>query len=280
MTTNPILNSPLPFQGQKRMFVKQFATALDEITTARHVTTIVDLFGGSGLLSHTAKRLLPDCRVIWNDFDNFRERLTNIPRTNALLAELRETLADYPHAAKLDTTHRDRVIRLVECAERNGYVDHITLSESLLFSSRYALTTQELCRQGMYNRIKMADYLADGYLEGVEVVRYDYKELFAQFRDRDDVLFIVDPPYLSTDTKSYSEGTYWRIGDYLDVLLVLMTGNYIYFTSNKSQIVELCDWFASHFGFDSPLSGAVMKTHKVKSKAINYTDMMFYRAKL
>ena len=40
--------SPLPFQGQKRNFLKAFKLALNEFSTQ---TIFVDLFGGSGLLS-------------------------------------------------------------------------------------------------------------------------------------------------------------------------------------------------------------------------------------
>ena len=35
----------------------------------------LDLFGGSGLLSHHLKCRYPNNRVVWNDFDNYAERL-------------------------------------------------------------------------------------------------------------------------------------------------------------------------------------------------------------
>ena len=56
--------SPLPFQGQKRKFVKHFKEALAHFPTN---ATYIDLFGGSGLLSHTVKTTHPNARVIWND---------------------------------------------------------------------------------------------------------------------------------------------------------------------------------------------------------------------
>ena len=78
-------SAPLPFQGQKRMFVREFARVLEE--TFRGRTLFVDLFGGSGLLSRTIKDTLPDARVIYNDFDNYSDRLAQIPQTNAILAD-------------------------------------------------------------------------------------------------------------------------------------------------------------------------------------------------
>lgn len=45
-------------------------------------------FGGSGLLAHTAKREKPLARVIYNDFDNYAERLNHIKETNQLRQEI------------------------------------------------------------------------------------------------------------------------------------------------------------------------------------------------
>ena len=71
--------APLPFQGQKRRFVKPFKEALKSFPND---AVYVDLFGGSGLLSHTVKSVYPEAKVIYNDFDNYSERLKNIPKTN------------------------------------------------------------------------------------------------------------------------------------------------------------------------------------------------------
>ncbi len=277
MTKDIYSTAPLPFQGQKRNFTKEFRAALSELVPAGGVTTIVDMFGGSGLLSHIAKRHVPGCRVIFNDFDGFSARLKNIDRTNELLAEIRAILADYPRMERVTGEHRQRIVEAVKRAESSGFVDYITLSSSLLFSGKYAVHYEGFLHETFYNHVKRDDYQCAGYLDGIEVVRHDYKKLFEQYRGRRDVLFIVDPPYLSTDAASYKAGTYWKLKDYLDVLLVLLDGNYVYFTSSKSQIVELCDWFAGHFGMNTPFSNAVVRTYRVKGKVLNYTDMMFYK---
>ena len=82
------LSAPLPFMGQKRMFIKEFRNVLKEFPDG---AVYIDLFGGSGLLAHVTKREKPEARVVYNDFDNYRQRLENVGRTNALLAELRES---------------------------------------------------------------------------------------------------------------------------------------------------------------------------------------------
>lgn len=60
--------APLPFQGQKRRFIKDFKEALKEFPED---AIYVDLFGGSGLLSHAVKSVYPNAQVLWNDFDDW-----------------------------------------------------------------------------------------------------------------------------------------------------------------------------------------------------------------
>lgn len=81
--------APLPFTGQKRLFLKEFETILNEnITNDGEGWIIMDAFGGSGLLSHTAKQLKPKARVIYNDFDGYADRLAHIDEINALRAKI------------------------------------------------------------------------------------------------------------------------------------------------------------------------------------------------
>ena len=87
------LSAPLPFVGQKRMFAQKFKEVLKEYPDN---SVFVDLFGGSGLLSHITKREKPNATVIYNDYDNYRMRLNNINRTNALLSDLRKLTIDCP----------------------------------------------------------------------------------------------------------------------------------------------------------------------------------------
>ena len=82
MTNKTYTQAPLPFMGQKRRFLTHFKGALNDYS---HATIFIDLFGGSGLLSHTTKRVRPDAQVIYNDFDDYHVRLRNVSRTNGML---------------------------------------------------------------------------------------------------------------------------------------------------------------------------------------------------
>jgi site-specific DNA-adenine methylase len=266
------IQAPLPFQGQKRNFLKAFKLSLNEFKDRE---VFVDLFGGSGLLSHTVKSILPNAHVVYNDFDNYAQRIAAIPATNALLAELRDVLKDVPRKSPIKGIYHHRVIDALTRANARGFVDWITISSSLLFSMKYCTSLEGMLKEGMYNKVRMSDYDATGYLKGVEVVSCDYKELFARYSATPGVVFIVDPPYLSTDTSSYNKESYWKLKDYLDVLQVVKGNDYFYFTSNKSQIVELCEWISSVSATANPFQNAT-KTEFSTTVTHNggYTDIM------
>lgn len=266
-------SAPLPFMGQKRKFLKQFIPALQQYSPT---ATYVDLFGGSGLLSHTVKAHYPDAKVIYNDFDNYRLRLENVERTNCFLNDLRLILADYPKDKRIEGVVREKVINRLLQEEKSGYLDYITISSSLLFSMKYALSMEQFKKETLYNCVRQSNYNAAGYLEGIEVVSKCYKELFAMYKDCRNVVFLVDPPYLSTETCTYTG--YWKLKDYLDVLQVLDSTKYFYFTSNKSSIIELCEWIETKTPMSNPFNGAHTQTMTATvNYSASYTDIMIYK---
>ena len=269
------LQAPLPFVGQKRMFAKEFIKVLRGYPEG---TVFVDLFGGSGLLSHITKCQRPDALVIYNDFDGYCRRLKNIPATNVLLADLRRITAGALRDKPICGEIREEIFRRIEKEEKEkDYVDYITLSSSLLFSMKYCLSLEEFRKETLYNNIRKTDYpLSDDYLEGLTIVSADYKEVFNRYKDLPGVVFLVDPPYLSTEVGTYK--MYWRLSDYLDVLGILKGHSFVYFTSNKSSIIELCDWMGKNPTISNPFKGC----EKVEFNArmnynSKYTDIMLYK---
>ena len=251
------LSAPLPFQGQKRMFAKEYIKVLQQFPDG---TTFVDLFGGSGLLSHIAKHQKPNSTVVYNDFDGYRKRLEALPQTNALLAELRAIVNVPRHKPILGGT-RERVlscIRRHECTY--GYIDYITLSSSLMFSMKYATEFSDFEKETLYNNIKATDYPScSNYLDGLVITSCDYKELFEKYKDVPGVVFLVDPPYLSTDSKTYKMYCF------------------IYFTSNKSSIIELCKWIGKNKIIGNPFENCHRKEFNAHMNYnSSYTDIMLY----
>ncbi len=192
------LSAPLPFVGQKRMFAKHFIEVIKQYPEG---TVFVDLFGGSGLLSHITKYHHQKSRVIYNDFDNYRHRIHNIPQTNRLLSLIRPLSDQFPRHKPITGEARNRIFELLEQEHReNGYIDFITLSSSLMFSMKYKLTIEEMRAEVLYNKVRKTDYVnCPEYLARLEIEACDYREVFERFKDTPGGVVLVDPPYLSTD---------------------------------------------------------------------------------
>lgn len=271
--------APLPFQGQKRNFVEQYKIALKEFKEEYLIDTVIDLFGGSGLLSHVSKRLYPELRVVYNDFDNFHLRIENVHVTNFLLTSIRTVLVDYPRGKRLTQELSLQILEIIKKeADKGCFIDYITLSSSLLFSANYVLNYESLSSETLYNNVKINDYDVVGFMDGLEIINKDYKYLYDQYKGMKNVLFVVDPPYLSTDTCTYSSDKYWRLKDYLNVLNVLNADNYVYFTSNKSSIIELFEWLEVNYMLRNPFNRAkVNAIYQYTGRTGRYTDLMYYK---
>lgn len=266
--------APLPFMGQKRYFLRDFTKVLQQVEG--EIDTVVDLFGGSGLLSHTAKRVLPGCRVVYNDFDRYIDRLAAVDTTNEILGVIKQRLTGLEANKRLSEQERANVLAIVEDYTRRGYVDIMTIGRNVLFSDKWVTSFEELTKHTMYNRVRPGLYEAAGYLDGLEVEHMDYRELFERERGNSRALFVLDPPYLTTECGMYQN--YWRLTDYLDVLRLLDGTKWVYFTSDKSQIVELCKWLGENFGESAPMYGATVRQ---RTNTLNYqaqfNDMMITR---
>lgn len=268
------LSAPLPFVGQKRMFAKQFIEVIGQYPTD---TVFVDLFGGSGLLSHITKHFHPESRVIYNDFDNYRLRINNIPRTNRLLESIRPIASQFDRHKPITGIAREQIFALLEQEEKEaGYLDFITLSSSLMFSMKYKMSIEGMRGETLYNNVRKYGYEpCRDYLAGLEIVSCDYRELFEQYKDTPGVVFLVDPPYLSTDVGTYR--MYWRLADHLDVLSVLPGHNFIYFTSEKSCIIELCEWMGRHPSLGDPFARCQRREfNATMNYNASYKDIMLF----
>lgn len=264
--------SPLPFRGQKRYYIKRFASVLER---CEDITTVVDLFGGSGLLSRVAKDKLPNARVIYNDFDHFDQRVEMIDRTNALCSEIAPLVKGVEDNKRIPDEIKQECLKLMRKYEETGKVDYITLSASLLFSGNWATSYEQFAKQTFYNRAVNTHYDATGYFEGLEITHKDYRELFAEFKDQQNVLYVLDPPYLQTECSAYKSDTYWQLKDYLDVLNMLKGTKYIFFTSGKSQIIDLCKWINGNFPNAELLKGAELWEQNSRVNNFNsYKDIM------
>lgn len=202
-----------------------------------------------------------------------------IPITNKIIEEIRPFFKNYRKNEHILHHDKSRVIEVIKNYEKmHGWVDIITLSSNLLFSMNYVMSVEKLEKETFYNKLRLSPYDATGYLDGVEIVSEDYKQLFNRYKDSSNVVYLVDPPYLSTDTSTYNSNAYWKLSDYLDVLNTITGDKYIYFTSNKSHIIDLCNWIENRTFTANPFNNASIDTVNVStSHNAKYTDMIVYK---
>ncbi|WP_434777707.1 hypothetical protein [Neisseria sp. Ec49-e6-T10] len=227
--------APLPFLGQKRNFLK----LIRELDFSNK--TVIDLFGGSGLLSHTIKQKCPSARVIYNDFDDYKSRLDQIGKTEKLRQQLAELLCNEPKASRIKPELKAKIIELLKTVETN---DWITVSSWLCFSGHYHHTLDDLIKAGWYARVVRNPLAAAGYLEGVERVQCDFRELIAQYSTAENVIYIADPPYIMTNQQGYAPAKadkWFRLGEAIELIQALSQKQAVFFSSQKSETDDLLD---------------------------------------
>ena len=242
---------PLPFQGNKTKHIDDFMTYIKQCSA----NTYVDLFGGSLYLSYVVHKLKPNARVITNDYDNYRERLVNVETTNQILKKIRsiEKLKQLKYSPEESEQIREIIS---EFKNNNRFIDTITLSSCVCFSGNYKTNINDLLSADYFNSVPKNDYETKWYLdslEGVEFVKMDWQELFNQYKDEPNVCFIADPPYLGTNKASYLN-SYWRLKDSLNTITILKQPFFVYYTSEKSEILEFVDWLNDTFLNDKPIT--------------------------
>ncbi|QLB15898.1 hypothetical protein A6B39_10780 [Mannheimia granulomatis] len=234
--------APLPFVGQKRQFLAQYAAILNQyIPNDGQGWTIIDAFGGSGLLSHTAKQLKPAARVIYNDFDGYATRLKHIDDINQLRGKIYTLLDGVPRQKRI-TDHSIK-IKIIETIEAfDGYKDLNCLASWLLFSGQQVATLSDLYHKDFWNCIRLSDYQnADGYLDGIEITNESFHTLLPRFINDQRTVFVLDPPYLYTKQESYKQAHYFDLIDFLR-LINITRPPYIFFSSTKSEFVRFIEY--------------------------------------
>lgn len=92
------------------------------------------MFGGSGLLSHTAKQIKPKATVIYNDFDDYFEHLKHLHDTNRLRQQIYALVSDLPRNKRFPDKIKIQYIEIIKNFDE--FVDLQTVATWLLFSGQ------------------------------------------------------------------------------------------------------------------------------------------------
>ena len=278
MTTIPYSKAPLSFIGQKRNFIKAFRHIINaNIIGDGEGWTVVDVFGGSGLLAHNAKHLLPKATVIYNDFDGYVDRLNYIEDTERLRQQIYSAIEHLPRQKALSQNDKEVVIGIITSFD--GFIDVHSVANWLLFSGKQVRTLDELYSNTFYNTVRRSPYeQATGYLDGLIVTTESYTTLMARYKDQPKTLFLLDPPYLYTGQGAYNQEKYFAMVDFL-YLMSLTRPPYIFFSSTKSELMDYLDYLKQLNNDDWQKLGGfervTIQAHVNHERA--YEDNMIYR---
>lgn len=270
--------APLPFTGQKRRFLKAFKTVLNQhLSNDGAGWTVVDVFGGSGLLSHTAKRLKPAARVIYNDFDGYTERLQNIKDTNRLRETLLQLTKNVPRNSRLPENVRQHIQEIL--LSFDGFVDVQTVASWLLFSGQQVHDLNDLLQCGWYARVRLTQYdVAGDYLTDLEIVSESYADLIPKFINQDKVLLLLDPPYICTEQGAYLNETYFGMVEFLR-LMRFVRPPFIFFSSTRSELLDYFDFVIKEKAenWEKLINYQRVSIDVVMNKNSSYEDNMLFK---
>ena len=243
---------PLSFIGNKSKFRELFTKILEQDFNDKYV--YVDLFGGSGYLSYVVKCVFPNAEVIYNDYDNYFDRIKHIKETNNILQSIKDIFTEHniEHNDRANNDTKTIVVDYLKDQINNGqYVDIRTITSQILFSGNSNKDFKSIQKQTLYNRINknlLNENQVEEYIkvfDNIEITHCDYIELYNKYKDIDNVVFLVDPPYLDTRCDTYNMN--WQYIDFIKVLSILNNKNWFYFTSNKTKICQLLKSFDETF---------------------------------
>lgn len=245
MTLKEYSKPPLPFEGNKKLWRKNYKEILKEYND---IEIFVDLFGGSGILSNWTKNTYKNAIVIYNDFDNYCERLNNIQTTNDLLSDIRNILKDVSAHKVVDDEKTQQIKDLFEQYKNdNKFIDLKTLKVQIHYTRRINIDTTDIdkfFKDKLYNNINKNNIdNAEDYLNGINIVSMDWRKLYNYCKEtfkEYKICFILDPPYLYTDKSQYN-CRYWKLNDSIELLDILKRYPFIFFNSSKSGFKELVD---------------------------------------
>lgn len=204
---------PLPFQGAKRCFARDFANVLNLFINRMgggdgEGWTVIDAFGGSGLLARAAKDVCPRARVICNDREGYSQRLAMIDETEQIRAACRKIGEDvklnWRDALPKAATERMRAA-IERLGDRFGRVDYASINAWITFSKKPPSSDRlKRFEYFMLPKQPLRSANAKAWFDGLELESVDFEEAVKPFLADPKAVFVFDPPYVASDQSQYT----------------------------------------------------------------------------
>ena len=195
----------------------------------------VDVFGGSGALTIIFKTIFKNDNnlFIFNDYD---EIITdkddkfiideNIKKANEIMKEIKKYVNVQTNKTFEDNDQmiiKDILKKHID--DLNNIMIRRLISSNVMFNSRM-LDIENIDKMSFYNRLNKSEFKNYEYnFKGVQIVHKDFKELLnKKYIDelinkynikKENIILLLDPPYLNFDMKASYKMNFWTLKDYL-----------------------------------------------------------------
>ena len=241
------------FSGNKSNRVKEIA----ELTRNGKYTRIVEIFGGSCVISNNLLKEKIVEEAIANDydhyFDNFEE---HIHFKENFIEKLLKLGLEKSKERRMSKEHQEVVQNSLKDKDKNLLK---YLSKNFVFSSKRAAAEIKI-KDFIYftNDItieKDLEYIK--HLKNVKLDSLDYKEFIEKYINAGDrkTLVVVDPPYLNSSQKQYGD-EFFGLEKTIKLLNSLKEkrNDFIFFNQIKEDSIELLKLYDFNFEYNTRVS--------------------------
>ena len=241
------------FSGNKSNRVKEIA----ELTRTGKYTRIVEIFGGSCVISNNLLKEKIVEEAIANDydhyFDNFEE---HIHFKENFIEKLLKLGLEKSKERRMSKEHQEVVQNSLKDKDKNLLK---YLSKNFVFSSKRAAAEIKI-QDFIYftNDItieKDLEYIK--HLKNVKLDSLDYKEFIEKYINAGDrkTLVVVDPPYLNSSQKQYGD-EFFGLEKTIKLLnsLKQKRNDFIFFNQIKEDSIELLKLYDFNFEYNTRVS--------------------------
>ena len=233
---------PLQFVGNKYRSRDMFIEQLEKFKNEDYI--FIDLFGGSGYLSHITKKVHPENLVIYNDYDGYKDRVEKVQMTDTIISEIKGKFdaAGVTYGQKASRELSDEIALMLKAKEERGeYVDWMTLSSQLCYTNWICKSYDTMKGHHLHNKLHTRDIKTEGYFDGLNIVKDEWINIWNKYRENENVVWILDPPYPLCAQTQYIGGILMR--EVLAIIDIMFTAKHvIYFCSDTSGIEDIILW--------------------------------------
>ncbi len=255
----PIIN----YIGNKSLYMKYIIKILDKLENYNNYL-FLDCFGGSGVISQYIRdyyidKHKPIPRIVFNDFDNYSDKISLIPETNKLYNKIRDICKynNYKRNEKITPEDKQKIDKFI-----NENVDIEQLSHKICYCFNIFHNVEDIKAANYYWRMPKNNnkYIPIyEYYNNITIESMDYLQLINKYKEIADIedkelFLILDPPYISTEQTQYNNKLYNTLKDCLKILDLLHDNKFVFFESEKSNILNIMLYInnikENYFNFD------------------------------